>query len=179
MWLRKVLKSLNRFNSANKVKSYNSRWKRKKNPEATTEQSTYKNNKCLSWVSAVSIRSLVGSRSPPCLPRMHSSAGLVSGSAVGAAQTLIWSCSCVFSSPVSTAVRTSAYSLVRILRHPFVYSTDSLCSRLREFSPQFVQLVGRFWVILLSHTALGVSWVLPPPLHVGCLRGLSGLGPFL
>ena len=129
--------------------------------------------------SLLSASALVGSCSPPCLPRMHSSAGLVSGSAVGAAQTLIWSCSCVFSPPVSPAVRTSAYSLVRILSHPFVYSTDSLCSRLRGFSPQFVQLVGRFWVVLLSHTALGVSWGLPPPPHVGRLRGLSGLGPFL
>ena len=45
-----------------------------------------------------------GSHSPPHLPRMPSSTVLVSGSAVGTAQILVWSYSCVFLSPMSTAI---------------------------------------------------------------------------
>ena len=41
------------------------------------------------------VLSLSGSHSPPHLPRMPSNTVLVSGPAVGAAQTLIWSYSCV------------------------------------------------------------------------------------
>ena len=37
---------------------------------------------------------------------------LVSGPAVGATQTLIWSYFCVFLPPISTAIRTSAFSFV-------------------------------------------------------------------
>ena len=37
---------------------------------------------------------------------------LISGPAVEAAQILIWSCSCVFLPPVSTAIRTSVVSFV-------------------------------------------------------------------
>ena len=59
--------------------------------------------------------SLAGSHSPPRLPRMPSKAVLVSGPAVGAAQTLIWSYSCVFLPPMSTTIRTSVSSLVGAL----------------------------------------------------------------
>ena len=41
--------------------------------------------------------------------------GLVSGPAVVTAQNIIWSYSCVFLPPVSTAVRTSLLSFVRTL----------------------------------------------------------------
>ena len=73
-----------------------------------------KNNKCFSWVSAVSILSLAGSHSPPYLPRMPSNTVLVSGPAVGAAQNLIWSYSCVFFPTMYTAIRTSVFSFVEI-----------------------------------------------------------------
>ena len=46
--------------------------------------------------------SLAGSHSPPHLPRMPSNTMLISGPAVGAAQILIWSYSCVFLPPLST-----------------------------------------------------------------------------
>ena len=49
------------------------------------------------------------------LPRMPSNTVLVSGPAVGAAQTLILSYCCVFLPPVSTAVRTSVSSFMRVL----------------------------------------------------------------
>ena len=48
-------------------------------------------------------------------PRMPSDTVLISGPAVGAAQTLIWSCSSVFLPPMSTAIRTNAPSFVGAL----------------------------------------------------------------
>ena len=46
---------------------------------------------------------------------MPSNTVLASGPAVGAAGILIWSCSCVFFPPVSTAVRTSVFRLAGAL----------------------------------------------------------------
>jgi len=40
---------------------------------------------------------------------------LISGPIVGAAQILIWSCSCVFLPPMSTAIRASVSSIVGAL----------------------------------------------------------------
>ena len=65
-----------------------------------------------SGVTAVRVLSLSGSHSPPQLPRMHC-ADL--WTCCGAAQILIWSCSCVFLPPVSTAIRTSEFSFVGAL----------------------------------------------------------------
>jgi len=72
------------------------------------------NNECFSCVTAVSVLSLAGSHSPLPLPAMPSSTVLISGPAVGAAQILIWSYSCVFLPPMST-IRTSAFSFVGAL----------------------------------------------------------------
>ena len=58
---------------------------------------------------------LAGSLSPSHLPRMPSNTALISGPAVGTAQILIWSYSCVFLPPMSTAIRASAFSFVRAL----------------------------------------------------------------
>ena len=68
-----------------------------------------------SQVTAVKVLSLSGSHNPPHLPRMPSNTVLISGPAVGAAQTLIWSYSCVFLPPISTAVRASPFSFVGAL----------------------------------------------------------------
>ena len=51
----------------------------------------------------------------PHLLRMPSNTVLISRPAVGAAQILIWSYSCVFLPPVSMAIRTSAFSFVGAL----------------------------------------------------------------
>ena len=56
------------------------------------------------------VLSLSGSHSPPHLPRKPSNTVLIPGPAVGAAQTLIWSYSCVFLPPMSMAIRTSPFS---------------------------------------------------------------------
>ena len=53
--------------------------------------------------------------SPPYLPRMPSNTVLISGPAVGAAQILIWSYSCVCLPPMSAAIRASMFSFVGAL----------------------------------------------------------------
>ena len=116
--------------------------------------SKYKNNKCFSWVTAVRILSLVGSHSPPHLPRMPSNTVLVSGPAVGAAQILIWSYSCVILPPMSTAIRTSVL-LWALSMSFFIFYRQSLPSWSCGFNLQLIQLVGRFWVFFFSHTAPG------------------------
>ena len=129
MWLRrkKKLKSLIKFHSANKIDDYNrgGKKKEKKIQKNLQNKSKHKNNKCFSWVIAVS---LDGSHSPPHLPRMPSNTVLVSGPAVGAAQILIWSYSCVFLLPMSTAIRTSVFSFVGgSSQWPLIYSIDTVC----------------------------------------------------
>ena len=57
--------------------------------------------------------SLAGS--PSHLPRMPSNTVLVSGPAVGEAQILIWSYSCVYLLPMSIAFRTSVFCFVGAL----------------------------------------------------------------
>ena len=69
----------------------------------------------LFMITAVRVLSHAGNHSPPYLPRMPSNTVLISGRAVGAAQILIWSYSCVFLPPVSTAIRASAFSSVGAL----------------------------------------------------------------
>ena len=125
MWLKKNLKKKKKKKKTSKakldfivlIKTMTAREgeKKKKNQNKLQNKSKYKNNKCFSWVSAVSILSLSGSQSSPCLPRMPSNTVLVSGSAMGAAQTLIWSYSCMFLLPMYTAIRTSVFSFVGAL----------------------------------------------------------------
>ena len=79
------------------------------------------------------------------------------GPAVGAAQILIWSCSCVFLPPMSTAIR-SVCSLFWELSMTFDTShSHSLPTWSCGCKLQLVELVGRFWVIFLSHSALGFN----------------------
>ena len=81
---------------------------------------------------------------------------LISGPAVGAAQILIWSYSCMFLLPMSTAIRTSVFSFVGTLNDLlYIPQAQSLPSSLWKFNLHLVQLVGKFWVFFLSHTAPG------------------------
>ena len=89
--------------------------KKEKIKKNLQNKSKHKNNKCFSGVTAARRLSLAGSHSPPHLPRMPSNTVLISGPAVAAAQILIWSYACVFLPPMSTALRTSAFSLVGTL----------------------------------------------------------------
>ena len=116
-WGKKKLKSLIGFLSANKIDNCNREektWKGKRKKIQCNLQNKWKNknNKCFSWVRAITVLSHAGSHSLPHLPRMPSNTVLVSGPAVEAAQILTWSYSCVFLPPMSTAIRTSAFSFV-------------------------------------------------------------------
>ena len=109
-----------------------------------------------------------GSHSPPDLPRMPSDTVLSSGPAVGAAQTIIWSCSWVFLPPLSTAVRASAFSLVGalsgLLHAP---QTQSLLSWSCGFNLQLYSWWEAFGSSSLATLPLVSIVVLFPPLHVG------------
>ena len=83
--------------------------------------------------------SLTGSHSPPHLPRMPSNTVLISGPVVRAAQILIWSCSCVFLPPMSTAIRASAFSYVGALSSFYVFH------RHRVFLGDHVDLICSFY----------------------------------
>ena len=144
-WDFKKLKSLIRFHSANKTDNYSRAGKKGKKKKRKIQKnlqikSKHKNNKCFSGVAAVRVLSLAGSHSPPPLPRMPSNTVLVSGPALGAAQILIWSCSwCVFSPPMSTAVRASAFSFVGTLNDLlYIPLTQSLPSWSCGFNLQLV-----------------------------------------
>jgi len=178
---KKRFKSLIWYLSANKIDNYNRggrNWKKKKRKiwKNLQNKSKNKHNKCFSWVTALRVLSLAGSHSPPYLPSMPSNTMLISGPAVGAAQILIWSYSWVFLPPMSTPIRASAFSFVGALNGLlYIPQTQSLLSWSCGFNLQLVQLVGRFWIIFLSHTAPGfqlwfyfhlymcvVHWGLPP-----------------
>ena len=89
--------------------------KKKKIQKNLQNKSKDKKNKYFSWVTAFRVLSLAGCHSSPHLPRMPSNTVLISGPAVGAAQILIWSYSCVFLPPMSTAIRASVFSFVGVL----------------------------------------------------------------
>ena len=116
-------------------------------------------NMSFSWVPAVRVLSRTGSHSPPHLPRMPSNIVPISGPAVRAAQILIWFFSYVFLPPVSTAVRTSAFSFVGALNNLlYITQTQSLPSWScgSNLHGGFnLQLVERFYVFFLSQTVPG------------------------
>ena len=101
---------------------------------------------------------LPGSHSLPHLPRMPSNTVLVSGPAVGAAQILIWSYSCVFLPPMSTASELVRFLLWDLSMSFCIFRSHRVCVVWsRGFNLQLVQLVGRLWVFFLSRTALGLQ----------------------
>ena len=114
---KKTIKSLIVFHSANKIDNYNTEEKKEKEKfqKKLQKKSKYKKSKYFSWVTAVSVLSIAGSHSPPRPPGVPSNTVLVSGPAVGATQTLIWSYSCVFLPPMYTAIGNSAFSFVGTL----------------------------------------------------------------
>ena len=95
---------------------------------------------------------------------MPSNTALIS--AVGAAQILTWSCSCMFLTLVPTAISTSMFSFVGALNDPlYIPKTYSLPSWSCGFN-LLVQPVGRFWVFFLSNTAPGFQLWFYFPLYM-------------
>ena len=131
--------------------------------------------------TAVRVLSLTGNHSPPYLPRVPSNMHvLVSGPAVGAVQILIQSYSCIFLPPMSTATGTSVFPLWELSMTFYIFQRHRVCPNWSwGFNLQLVQLVERFWVFFLSHTAPGFQlwfyfhlcmWVI----HWVCSWGCSG-----
>ena len=58
---------------------------------------------------------------------MPSNTVLISGSAVGAAQILIWSYSCVFLPPMSTAIRAGVFSFMGALSDFYIFHRHRVC----------------------------------------------------
>ena len=92
----------------------------KKEKKGKKSKSIYRTSQNIRTINAfleslLSVLSLVGSHSPPPFPRTPSNTVLISGPVVGAAQILICSYSPVFLPPMSTAIRTSAFSFVGAL----------------------------------------------------------------
>ena len=114
---KKNMESLSRFHSANKVDSYNRVHQKGKDkiPKNLHNKSKHKHDKFFPWATAIRFLSLAGSHSPPYFPMKLSKTVLISGPAVGAAQILIWSYSCVFLPPVFRAIRARVCSLVGAL----------------------------------------------------------------
>jgi len=105
-----------RFHHANKSTTTTEGGRKEKREEKIQKKlwnkSKHKNNKYISRVTAVRVLALGGSH-------VHlTSLGcpvLISGPAVGAAQILIWPCPYVFLPIMSTAIRTSVFSLLGAL----------------------------------------------------------------
>ena len=124
----KKLKSLIRFHSANKIDSYNrggkkEKKKRKKSKEST-EKSKHKNNKCFSESLLSESFPSLGVTVHLTSPRMPSNTALISDLLWG---QLIWSFSCVFLPPMSTATRTSVFSFVEAL-NDLLYIRKTQCA---------------------------------------------------
>ena len=152
------------------------RKKKKKIQRNLQNKSKHQNNKWFSWVTAVRVISLAASHSPPYLLRMSSNTVLIFGSAVGAAQILILSYSCVFLPPVSTAIRTSAFLLWEHSMTFYIFHKNSLPSWSCTFNLQLVQLVERFWVFFLSYTAPGFQLWFYFHLYMGGVPGICSWG---
>ena len=121
---KKKLKSLIKFHSTNKIDYNGGGWggvRREKTKRKRKSKRIYRTSQNIRIINVFlesllsRAPSLAGSYRPPLLPRMPSNTVLISGPAVGAAQILIWSHSCVFLPPMSTAIRTSAFSFVGAL----------------------------------------------------------------
>ena len=137
MWLERKNKTPQklRFHSANKIDNYNEglRWggkeKKKKKKKSKRNYKTSQNTRIINVFleSLLSALSLAGSHSPPHLPRMPSNTVLVSGPALGAAQTLIWSCSCVFLPPMFTASDLVHFLLWELSMAFYIFHRHTVC----------------------------------------------------
>ena len=114
---RKKLQSLIGLLSVNKIDNYNRGGKGGGRKESKSIYRTSQKVRIINVFlesllseSFPSLRDTVPLTSLGCPPTL-----LISGPAVGASQILIWSYSCVFLPPMSTAIRASAFSFVGAL----------------------------------------------------------------
>ena len=115
MWFKKVLQSLNTVNNESTTTASEEKKKKKIQNQLQNKSKYKKNDKCFSWISAVTFLALAMEGSSPLPPddTLHYWAGV--WSAVRTAQTLIWPDSCVFLSPKTTAARARVFPFVGTL----------------------------------------------------------------
>ena len=163
MWLEgKNLKSLIRFHSANKIDNYNRGVEGRKKKKSKGNYRISQNIRIIN----VFLESLLSGSFPslgvtlPHLPRMPSTTVLVPGPAVGAAPILIWSSSCVFWPPVSTAIRTIAFVCVCELSMSFyIFHIHRVC---------LVDCVGLICSLYSWRESFGCSSLAALPLGFNC-----------
>ena len=96
---------------------------------------------------------------------------LVSGPAVGAAQILIWSYSCVFLPPMSTAIRTRVFLLWEFSMAFYIFYRHGLLSWSCGFNLQLVQL----YLLLPSSPTPLSTWCCQNPCNPSsCTTSTSG-----
>ena len=176
---KKKLKSLIGFLCASKINNYNRSGKKgKKIQKNLQNKSKNKNNKCFSWVTAVRVFSLAGSHRPLHLPKdaLQHSADLwacCGGIWVYSGPTPV--CSCLQCPPLSELVHFLLWELSMAF---YIFHRHRVCLVDCVNLMQLVQMVGRFWVFFLNHTAPGLQlwfyfhlcmWVV----HWGLLLRLS------
>ena len=131
--------------------------KRKKIQKNLQNTSKHKNNECFSQITAVTVRLT----SLGCLQFW---AGLLP--VVAAAQTLIWSYSCMFLLSCLYLPVLVCF-LLQELSLSFIYSIDKKSARWScRFNLQLVPLVGMFWFYSLDTCPWISLVVLSPPSHV-------------
>ena len=107
---KKNLRSLIRFHSADKIDNYNRELGRgRKEKTSKRNYRTSQNIRIINFFLRHCCQSPFSCHSPPHLPRRPSNTVLIAGPSVGASLNLIWSYSCVFLPPMSTAIKTSAF----------------------------------------------------------------------
>ena len=153
------LKSLIRFHSANKINNYKrgGRREREKNIQNNLQNKfKRKNNKYVSWVTALRVPSLTGSHSPPYLLRMPDAhLWTCYGGSLHSKLVLLL---CVLASNVHSYQNYWVFFFFLLWEFSMtlcIFLRHSLPSWLCRFHLQLVQLVGRFWIFFLSHTAPG------------------------
>ena len=88
---------------------------------------------------------------------MSSNTVLISRPAVGAAQILIWSYSCVFLPPTSTAIRTNRFLLWELSMPFYIFHRHRVCLAGHVDLTCTLQLVGRFGSSSLATLSLGFN----------------------
>ena len=122
------LKSLIRFHSANKINNYNRGGgrEREKNIQNNLQNKfKHKNNKYVSWVTALRVPSLTGSHSPPYLPRMPD-AHLWTCYGVSLHSKLVLLL-CVLASNIHSYQNYWVFFFCGSSQWPYIYSLDTVC----------------------------------------------------
>ena len=99
-------------NSNNQINNHSNRGRRKIQNQLQNKSKYKNNNRCFSQISSASVLSLAVITVHLCVPRMPSYTGLLSGPAMGTAQTVMWSYCYIFLPPKCISARATAFSFV-------------------------------------------------------------------